>query len=94
MLICCTPGKNANLGLILTKFDSSLIVCRGPTTPVPADCDALLNQMPATDVWQEFGSRGDLGVDVGLPYVITERGFPSNAQSSVENKRGNLCHGD
>lgn len=83
---------NANLGLILTKFDSSLIVCGGPTTPVPEDCDALLNRMPATDEWHRFGDRNNVNADVGLPYTITERGSSSNSQNRAGHRCGYLWY--
>lgn len=33
------------------------------------NCDPLLSHTPVADVRREFGSLGDLGVDVGLPHV-------------------------
>ena len=67
-----SQGASGNLGLILTKFNPELIVCRGPKTPILADCEVLLNSMPVADVWQKFGNSGDPGVQIQLPYVIEE----------------------
>ncbi|MCJ1459694.1 hypothetical protein MMC28_010073 [Mycoblastus sanguinarius] len=70
--IATSMGASGNLGLILTKFNPELIVCRGPKTPILADCEVLLNSMPVADVWQKFGNSGDPGVQIQLPYVIEE----------------------
>lgn len=64
-------GKYGNLGLILTKFDHQRIVCAGLARPNFKDCEALLDQMPATDIWEEFGSRDKPNVEVPMPWVIS-----------------------
>ena len=68
-------GGYGILGLKLTKFSASNIACAATSKPVPADCEDLLNQMPATDLWRGFGLRGEPGVDVVLPYKVVERAY-------------------
>ena len=58
------------LGLKLTKFDPSNIVCKGLSRPVASECIQNLNEMPATDRLELFGPRYVPNVDNPLPYVF------------------------
>lgn len=67
-------GLNGGLSLILTKFHHGNIFCAGASKPVLEDCQEVVENMPATDFYERFGTAGYPRVDVDLPYVVTAQG--------------------
>lgn len=51
--------------------------CFIPIRDGPRGCEDILDSMPATENLQLFGASGDQGVQVALPYEL------SNSKSSV-----------
>lgn len=58
---------STTLGLRLTRFIPSQIRCIGKSLPVAADCDEILDKIPADLDIYTFGEAKQPGVDVSLP---------------------------
>lgn len=65
-----STGQSPTVGLRLARFNPSSIRCVGKSQPVAADCDQVLDAMPAVINPQIFGEAGWPGVEVGLPVEI------------------------